>query len=162
MLLFPGFLSVIHDWLIHIFWKVNTSLNALFAIAHWLFNIYFYSVPTPFSYKNHFLELCKLCRKLLQSLTNKVWFLQSDIRFYILCIIFCPSDGTLNGAPCQGQNPPWHVKDRSTGFRWRVGCARDLFLSPRIPSQFSLSRKVSSKLLIPGIVILMLNNQIPA
>jgi hypothetical protein len=32
-----------------------------------------------------------------------------------------PSDGTLNGAPCQGSQPPWHVKDRFSDVRKRVG-----------------------------------------
>ena len=29
----------------------------------------------------------------------------------------CPSDGTLNGAPCQGLQHPWHAKHRFTEFR---------------------------------------------
>ena len=32
----------------------------------------------------------------------------------------CPSDGTLNGAPCQGKQPSWNAKDRFTGFRRRL------------------------------------------
>jgi hypothetical protein len=32
-----------------------------------------------------------------------------------------PSDGTLNGAPCQGSQPPWHAKDRFPDVRKRVG-----------------------------------------
>ena len=31
------------------------------------------------------------------------------------------SDGTLNGALCQGKQHPWHAKHRFTKFRWRVG-----------------------------------------
>ena len=40
-------------------------------------------------------------------------------------IVRCPSDGTLNGAPCQGLQPPWHAKDRFTGFRWREKARED-------------------------------------
>jgi hypothetical protein len=32
-----------------------------------------------------------------------------------------PSDGTLNGAPCQRSQPPWHAKERSPDGRKRVG-----------------------------------------
>jgi hypothetical protein len=35
-----------------------------------------------------------------------------------------PSDGTLNGAPCQRSQPPWHAKDRFPDFRKRVGLLR--------------------------------------
>ena len=47
----------------------------------------------------------------------EVWFLQQN--FYLK--LLCPSDGTLNGAPCQELQPPWHAKDRFAGFWWRVG-----------------------------------------
>ena len=30
----------------------------------------------------------------------------------------------LNGAPCQGSQPPWHAKDRFPDFRKRVGSLR--------------------------------------
>ena len=33
----------------------------------------------------------------------------------------CPSDGTLNSAPCQGHQLPWHPKDHFSGFRTSVG-----------------------------------------
>ena len=46
-----------------------------------------------------------------------MWFLQQN--FYLK--LLCPSDGTLNGAPCQELQPPWHAKDRFAGFWWRVG-----------------------------------------
>ena len=36
--------------------------------------------------------------------------------FYML-IFVCPSEETLNGAQCQRYQPPWHAKDRFTGFR---------------------------------------------
>ena len=40
---------------------------------------------------------------------------------YFYLNFLCRSDGTLNGAPYQGYQPPWHAEDRFTGFRWRVG-----------------------------------------
>ena len=36
------------------------------------------------------------------------------------CVVWCLSDGTLNGAPCQGLQAPWHAKDRFTLFLWKV------------------------------------------
>jgi hypothetical protein len=37
-----------------------------------------------------------------------------------------PSDGTLNGVPCQGSQPPWHTKDCLPDVRKRVGLLRDV------------------------------------
>jgi hypothetical protein len=35
-----------------------------------------------------------------------------------------PSDGKLNGALCQGSQPPWHAKDRFPDVQKRVGSLR--------------------------------------
>ena len=36
--------------------------------------------------------------------------------YHIPSAFLCPSDGTLNGAPCRGLQPPCYAKDRFTGF----------------------------------------------
>ena len=57
-----------------------------------------------------------------------MWFLQQNLKvlfvymFYAIFVIFdiylflCPSDGTLNGAPCQGQQPLGTQKTVSLDF----------------------------------------------
>jgi hypothetical protein len=35
-------------------------------------------------------------------------------------VTLSPSDGTLNGVPCQGSQPPWHAKDCLPDVRKRV------------------------------------------
>jgi hypothetical protein len=41
--------------------------------------------------------------------------------FLPFCILTVKSDGTLNGAPCQGWKSSWHAKDRFPDVRKRVG-----------------------------------------
>ena len=63
-----------------------------------------------------------LFSKKSRSITNNDDDNDVDLFFLIIFfIIVCPSDGTLNGAPSQEQQPPWHAKDRFTRIRWRVG-----------------------------------------
>jgi hypothetical protein len=43
------------------------------------------------------------------------------IQYILYTLTLGPSDGTLNGAPCQGSQHPWQAKDRFPDFRKRVG-----------------------------------------
>jgi hypothetical protein len=40
---------------------------------------------------------------------------------YIGLFLLSPLDGTVNSAPCQGSQPPWHAKDRFPDVQKRVG-----------------------------------------
>ena len=87
------------------------------------------SVLTPYPPGTPFLILTyRLCKSFLQfniwyfAIFAGVWFLQQNFKIYTLLtfLYLSPSDGTLNGATCQGYVATPLARQRPySGFRWR-------------------------------------------
>ena len=114
-----------------LFYKVNNTLNAYFVIVLRLCITYFLSVLTPYPSGIDCLITYRLCKTFLHMLISvlfcnfcrgviftklqylKIFTLLHFLYFYLK--LLCLSDGTLNGAPCQGLQLPLA---RKRPFHW--------------------------------------------